>query len=120
VSDGGEDEDRYADWDVMQSKLAATILFGRTAGWFVNGMFRSKSSQEGSDGSEWLSLFCYFYDLGQLFFTFLLLMRCPKSTFSKKTRYFGTYGAFPTFWLARARTSSYELEQAQKSFLQVY
>ena len=28
------------------------------------------------------------------FFTFLLLTKCSKSTFSKKTGYFGTYGIF--------------------------
>ena len=47
-------------------------------------------------------------------------MKWPKSTCGKKECYFGTYGTFQAFSLARARTSSYELEQAQKSFLQVY
>jgi hypothetical protein len=44
------------------------------------------------------------------FFYFLLLTRCPKSTFSEKTSYFGTYGAFRSSLLV----------QAQKRVVQVY
>src|SRR6266576_4568325 len=44
--------------------------------------------------------FCSFFRL------FLLLARCPKSTFNTKIGYFGTYGAFPSFSLVQARTSS--------------
>jgi hypothetical protein len=64
--------------------------------------------------------FAAFMTLDNFFTAFLLLMRCWESTYGENTRYFGTYGAFQAFWLARACTSSCELGQAQKRFLQVY
>ena len=56
----------------------------------------------------------------EAYFTFSLSEKCLKSTFSKKPGYFGTYGAFRSFLLVQACSSSHKLKNVLRRFTDQY